>query len=45
MATLKSSVDSESEIFRANLAAYESLLKTLRERQAWALAGSEKFAA
>src|SRR5215510_2540295 len=39
MATLSSNIDSASETFRANAAVYEGLLKTLRERQAWSLAG------
>ena len=39
MATLTSSIDPASEAFQANAAVYDGLLKTLRERQAWSLAG------
>ena len=39
MATLTSAIDPASESFRANAAVYDGLLKTLRERQAWAMAG------
>ncbi len=39
MATLESLVDTEAEVFKTNAAAYAKLLATLRERQAWALAG------
>ena len=39
MATLTSAIDPASETFRANAAIYDGLLKTLRERQAWSLAG------
>jgi 3-methylcrotonyl-CoA carboxylase beta subunit len=39
MATLSTTIDPASEIFRTNSAVYDGLLKTLRERQAWAVAG------
>src|SRR5258708_2042028 len=39
MATLSSSIDPTSETFQANAAVYDGLLKTLRERQAWSMAG------
>ena len=39
MATLTSAIDPASETFRANAAVYDGLLKTLRERQAWSMAG------
>ena len=39
MATLSSTIDPQSETFRANAAVYDGLLKTLRARQAWSLAG------
>src|SRR3954463_14327207 len=39
MATLSSNIDLGSESFRANAAVYDGLLKTLRERQGWSLAG------
>ncbi len=39
MATLSSSIDPTSEAFQANAAVYDGLLKTLRERQAWSMAG------
>ena len=39
MATLTSSIDPTSETFQANAAVYDGLLKTLRERQAWSMAG------
>src|SRR6185369_12885061 len=39
MATLSSSIDPRSQTYQANSAVYEGLLKTLRTRQAWSLAG------
>jgi 3-methylcrotonyl-CoA carboxylase beta subunit len=39
MVTLTSSIDPTSETFQANTAVYDGLLKTLRERQAWSMAG------
>jgi 3-methylcrotonyl-CoA carboxylase beta subunit len=39
MATLSSTIDPQSETFQANAAVYDRLLKTLRARQAWSLAG------
>ena len=39
MATLNSTIDPLSETFQANAAIYDELLKTLRARQAWSLAG------
>jgi len=39
MATLTSAIDPASDTFRSNAAVYDGLLRTLRERQAWSLAG------
>jgi 3-methylcrotonyl-CoA carboxylase beta subunit len=39
MATLSSAIDPQSQAFQANAAIYDGLLKTLRARQAWSLAG------
>src|ERR1043165_4695886 len=39
MATLNSAVDPRSPAFQANTGIYDNLLKTLRVRQAWSLAG------
>src|SRR5580658_6051631 len=39
MATLSTNIDPASAAFRANAAVYDDLLKTLRERQGWAVAG------
>jgi 3-methylcrotonyl-CoA carboxylase beta subunit len=39
MATLSSSIDLRSQTYQANSAVYDGLLKTLRTRQAWSLAG------
>ncbi|MDR3484481.1 MAG: carboxyl transferase domain-containing protein [Bradyrhizobium sp.] len=39
MATLSSSIDPQSQTYQANSAIYDGLLKTLRARQAWSLAG------
>ena len=39
MATLSTNIDPGSETFRANSAVYDGLLRTLRERQGWAVAG------
>ena len=39
MATLSSSIDPRSQAYQANSAVYDGLLKTLRTRQAWSLAG------
>src|ERR1700712_3539725 len=39
MATLSSSIDPRSQAYQANSAIYDELLKTLRTRQAWSLAG------
>jgi 3-methylcrotonyl-CoA carboxylase beta subunit len=39
MATLGSTIDPRSETFQTNAAIYDGLLKTLRARQAWSLAG------
>ncbi|MGH9808841.1 MAG: methylcrotonoyl-CoA carboxylase, partial [Terriglobia bacterium] len=39
MATLSSAIDPRSETFQANAGIYDGLLKTLRARQAWSLAG------
>jgi 3-methylcrotonyl-CoA carboxylase beta subunit len=39
MATLASSIDKGAEAYQANAAIYDDLIKTLHERQAWALAG------
>src|SRR5580704_13667477 len=39
MATLASSIDKGAEAYQANAAIYHDLIKTLHERQAWALAG------
>src|ERR1700743_2137076 len=39
MATLGSTIDPRSDTFQANAAIYDGLLKTLRARQAWSLAG------
>src|ERR1700756_3263198 len=39
MATLPSAIDTHSKAFQANAGIYDGLLKTLRARQAWSLAG------
>src|SRR3954467_5336615 len=39
MATLSSNIDSPSKSFQANAAIYDDLLKTLRDRQGWSVAG------
>jgi 3-methylcrotonyl-CoA carboxylase beta subunit len=39
MATLSSNIDPSTENFRTNAAVYDGLLKTLRERQGWSIAG------
>jgi 3-methylcrotonyl-CoA carboxylase beta subunit len=39
MATLKSAIDTGSDGFKANAAVYDELLRTLRSRYSWALAG------
>ena len=39
MATLNSAIDPRSQAFQANAGIYDGLLKTLRARQAWSLAG------
>jgi 3-methylcrotonyl-CoA carboxylase beta subunit len=39
MAILKSTIDSTSDSFKANAAVYDELLRTLRARYGWALAG------